>query len=247
MWVDRSGYGGHEKWHSLFINKNIKSPEIVYMVKRGIKNKVKRSCQKQSKSNKKRPREKQLCRYSSKDILTKGSLGWGSGSACRRSTNPARCGCGECPPAQGTPSPEAAAPIAQPGRPLGSPGWTGTRPGRHRGSAVASQGEMAPSSHRTPPTVGAVRPAGGPERHWWPQETPAAGACESLAIASPRGRVSSLERWCWMLLCLCRLWSIFRLRLLWGAQRWGLTSECGGQQRSERRAASSRCPAKLPV
>lgn len=53
MWVDKSGYGGHEKWHSLFINKNIKSPEIVYMAKRGIKNKIKRSCQKQSKSNKK--------------------------------------------------------------------------------------------------------------------------------------------------------------------------------------------------
>ena len=27
--------GGHEKWHSLFINKNIKLPEIVYMAKRG--------------------------------------------------------------------------------------------------------------------------------------------------------------------------------------------------------------------
>lgn len=27
--------GGHEKWHSLFINKNIKFPEIVYMAKRG--------------------------------------------------------------------------------------------------------------------------------------------------------------------------------------------------------------------
>lgn len=27
--------GEHEKWHSLFINKNIKLPDIVYMAKRG--------------------------------------------------------------------------------------------------------------------------------------------------------------------------------------------------------------------
>lgn len=33
--VDKSGCGGHEKWHSLFINKIIKLPEIVYMAKKG--------------------------------------------------------------------------------------------------------------------------------------------------------------------------------------------------------------------
>lgn len=58
-WVDRSGYGGHEKGHSLFINKNIKLPEIVYTAQTWHRNKIKQSCQKQSKpNNRKQPREK---------------------------------------------------------------------------------------------------------------------------------------------------------------------------------------------
>lgn len=65
----------------------MKPPDIVYTAKRGIKNKIKRSCQKQSKQNKKQPGEKGLyILFRTPGQSVPRPPGWGAGSACRCST-----------------------------------------------------------------------------------------------------------------------------------------------------------------
>ncbi|XP_014401208.1 PREDICTED: translation initiation factor IF-2-like [Myotis brandtii] len=211
------------------------------MAKRGIKNKIKRSCQKQSKQNKKQPREKELyiffrtlarpkaagwgCRLCLQTQHRRSTLeggehhlhggGWGRWLQLRRTR-----GAGNAPP-------EAAAPPAQPASPPGSLARSGPGRGRGRGSAGASQGEMAPSPHRAQCPHGRSVPCSVPWSSQVPEAEPppcrgGAGCC-----------------------AVCRQLELFQARQSWGREQ-ASQQECSEARALGQAACSEAQSSDLP-
>lgn len=169
------------------------------MAKRGNKNKIKRSCQKQSKqNNKKQSREKELyivfqtlaprAAWPGVPALPADAADvphWGAGSTTCTGVGGGRWlqlrtwGAGNAPP-------KAAAPPAQPASPPGSL----ARSGQGQGRAGAQQ---LPLRERWPPVLTELSVHSVPSRRHL-QRPPV-----SLVIPSPQGRTPSLQRWCGLL------------------------------------------------